>query len=83
MAASFFHVAGDIIWHPEGGKPWPMSEGQVQEQLDLAQREHDASLRAGDRMAARVARSLFLDLTDAVKQRDDWRRCASVQRLRA
>lgn len=83
MATSFFHAGGDIIWHAPGGKPRYMSEAAIQEQLDLFQREHDACLRKGLRMDARVARSLFLDLTDAVKQRDAWMRCASVQRLRA
>lgn len=64
------HLAGSII----KDKAW-LDDGEVEREIDIAQREHDAALRAGDRIAARAARSLFLDITDALKERSKWMRC--------
>jgi len=64
------HLAGSII----KDKAW-LDDGEVEREIDIALREHDAALRAGDRIAARAARSLFLDITDALKERSKWMRC--------
>lgn len=69
-AKRFGCIGGSITW----GRAF-IDDGEVERQLDQAQREHDAALRAGDRIAARAARSLFLDITDALKERSKWMRC--------
>jgi hypothetical protein len=71
MTPAFYHIGGDIFWRGA----W-MSDAQVQEHLDLALREHDACLRVGDRLSARVARSIFLELTDALEAQARWKRAA-------
>lgn len=72
MTSIFRMIGGDIFF----GTAW-LSDEQVQSQLDLFLREHDACLRIGDRIAARVARTAFLDLTEAVADQARWKRCAS------
>lgn len=70
---AFTHIGGSIVCRGRF-----MSDAEVQAQVDLALREHDACLRIGDRIGARVARSMFLDLTDAQKAQADWARCTRV-----
>lgn len=75
LAKRFGCIGGSITW----GKAF-IDDGEVERQLDQAQREHDVALRAGDRIAARAARSLFLDITDALKARAKWMRCTDGYR---
>ncbi len=75
MTPSFRSIGGTIVW---GSKP--LTDGEVLAQVDLALAEHDACLRIGDRAGARVARSMFLDLTDAIKEQARWVRCSQLRR---
>lgn len=74
--AAYRHIGGSIVWQ---GKF--MDDAEVQAQADLALREHDACLRIGDRLGARVARGLFLEITDALKEQARWMGC--TDKLRA
>lgn len=71
---AFRHIGGDIYWRGVF-----LDDAKVQSQLDLFQREHDACLRKGLRLESRVARTLYLNLSDAVKEQSDWRRAQSPQ----
>lgn len=79
---TFWHVAGDIIWRGTG-RPLPINAQNVEPLLDLLQSEHDAAMRSGDRLPARRARRLFLELTDAVRARGLWRRAVTGERSAA
>lgn len=71
MTPAYFHLGGDVF----GSDKTPLSQAGIEEALDLALRESDACLRIGDRLGSRTARKAFLDLTEAVDQRNRWKRC--------
>jgi hypothetical protein len=73
---AYRHLGGDIFY----GSEW-VSDADARAKADLALRDHDACMRQGDRLGARVARKVFLDLTDAFDAQARWLRCARVDRL--
>lgn len=72
---AYWHAGGSIINHGNA-----MDDAEVQRQADLALREHDDCLRKGDRIAARVVRTVFLEITDALKAQAEWKRAGSAPR---
>lgn len=75
MTPAYRHIGGSIVCRGVF-----MDDAEVERQADLALREHDACLRIGDRIGSRVARQIFLEITDAQKAQADWKRCASAPR---
>lgn len=75
---AFRHIGGDVYWTPSRGQPVYLDRRQIDAQLSLFQREHDACLRAGLRLDARVARKAFLELTDALKEQGKWDRASCL-----
>lgn len=72
---TFKHIGGSIVCRGR----W-MDDAEVQAQADLALAEHDDCLRKGDRLASRVARAIFLEITDALKAQAEWKRAGSAPR---
>lgn len=66
---------GDVWWGSH-----PMTSKEVDDQALLLLREHDSCLRIGDRVSARVARKLFLELTDACAEQGRWKSAQSPNR---
>jgi len=73
---AFRACGGDVWWGSH-----PMTAEEVDAQALLMLREHDACLRIGDRASARVARKLFLELTDAAKAQERWKAAQSPNRV--
>lgn len=70
----FWSSGGDCFWR---GVYMPTEK--MLEQAALALREHDACLRKGLRLDARVARTIFLEITDALAEQAKWKRAARVR----
>lgn len=72
---AYRHVGGSIVYR----NVW-LDDAEVERQLALAEREAEACKRINEMDGYRAARTVFLEITDAINAQAAWKRCASASR---